>query len=456
MANHYVREGAGGSADGSDWTNAWVTLPAALTRGDTYYIADGTYTGYDFDDALDGTTYIYIKKATAADHGTETGWDSAYGDGQAAFARAGDSVWVVLRGYYVFDGGGGGGPSAWTTGHGFCLSKPNAGHLIDLRGPDWYRDPLPDYLDFSHIELYGGGQDGELAINGIYHQSQTGNPINTKFGPANVTISYCYLHEFGVASWPINTYQCTNWLYEYNYMTKNTSTELSHSEGWQDKGSDDMVVRFNRFDEIEGTAVIALKRNDKMTNVRWGVYGNLFWYPADYARSGVGGQGVFGDARGDDQVHLDDWDDFTCTDCLFYNNTIVRMPDLNSGLFFPIGSGNVAYNNIWYNCYLSGTSTPNVAFTSIENEVTHNYNIYINSLAATQTPGANDIESEDDVFINIATCDLHLSGATVAGMTLSTPYNTDLDGETRGADGTWDRGAYEYDSGVNPWVMIYG
>ncbi len=69
--------------DGSDWINAYTSLPAYLTRGHTYYVADGSYGTYTFDDADSGTTYIYIKKATAADHGTETEWDSSYGDGSA-------------------------------------------------------------------------------------------------------------------------------------------------------------------------------------------------------------------------------------------------------------------------------------------------------------------------------------------------------------------------------------
>jgi len=41
-ANHYVRAGATGAGDGSDWENAYTQLPPNLVRGDTYYIADGT------------------------------------------------------------------------------------------------------------------------------------------------------------------------------------------------------------------------------------------------------------------------------------------------------------------------------------------------------------------------------------------------------------------------------
>jgi hypothetical protein len=57
-----------------------------LTRGDTYYIADGSYVTYIFDDVASGSLVITIKKATVADHGTETGWLDTYGDGQAVFA----------------------------------------------------------------------------------------------------------------------------------------------------------------------------------------------------------------------------------------------------------------------------------------------------------------------------------------------------------------------------------
>src|SRR3989304_8100596 len=47
-ASHYVRSGASGSGNGSDWTNAYTTLPSSLIRGDVYYVAGGTYSGRTF------------------------------------------------------------------------------------------------------------------------------------------------------------------------------------------------------------------------------------------------------------------------------------------------------------------------------------------------------------------------------------------------------------------------
>src|SRR6478672_8702003 len=75
-ATHYVRQGASGTGTGDDWTNAYPNLPGTLTRGDTYYVADGSYGNPVFDDPESGTLVITIKKATITDHGTDTGWQA--------------------------------------------------------------------------------------------------------------------------------------------------------------------------------------------------------------------------------------------------------------------------------------------------------------------------------------------------------------------------------------------
>jgi hypothetical protein len=84
-ANHYVRSGAIGLNNGSDWANAYTSLPTSLIRGDTYYIADGSYSGKNFNTPVAGAQLITIKKAIESDHGTDVGWSSTYGDGQAVF-----------------------------------------------------------------------------------------------------------------------------------------------------------------------------------------------------------------------------------------------------------------------------------------------------------------------------------------------------------------------------------
>ena len=55
-----------------------------------------------------------------------------------------------------------------------------------------------------------------------------------------------------------------------------------------------------------------------------------------------------------------------------------------------------------------------------------------------------------DPFDDAPNGDFHLSAGTDAGTDVGSPYDTDPDGETRGADGIWDRGAYEYDNSGDP------
>src|SRR5262249_5109060 len=98
---HFVRAGATGSGDGSDWTNAFTDLPASLVRGDTYYVADGTYSKYTFDDPASGSDSITVLKATASAHGTDTGWQAGYGDGSATFGPL-----DIRTDYTVMDGQG--------------------------------------------------------------------------------------------------------------------------------------------------------------------------------------------------------------------------------------------------------------------------------------------------------------------------------------------------------------
>ena len=55
-----------------------------------------------------------------------------------------------------------------------------------------------------------------------------------------------------------------------------------------------------------------------------------------------------------------------------------------------------------------------------------------------------------DPFINSAAGDFRLLAGTAAGIALPSPYNLDMNGNVRGADGTWDRGAFEFVSGSSP------
>src|ERR1035437_5208056 len=75
-ACHVVTPAGSGSHTGADWSNAFTDLPGTLTRGDIYYLADGTYANYTFNTSVSGTTTVEIRKAQASDHCTATGWNT--------------------------------------------------------------------------------------------------------------------------------------------------------------------------------------------------------------------------------------------------------------------------------------------------------------------------------------------------------------------------------------------
>src|SRR3989304_3493725 len=80
-ATLYVRDGGtSGSCTGWATANACDQLTTAISvgsAGDTIWVADGTYTAPTINKG------VTITKATATAHGTDTGWLSTYGDGQA-------------------------------------------------------------------------------------------------------------------------------------------------------------------------------------------------------------------------------------------------------------------------------------------------------------------------------------------------------------------------------------
>src|SRR4051812_40389423 len=116
-ANHFIRAGAAGTGSGADWANAYphfsgACAPGFPVRGDTYYVAGETYTAPKFSVPESGTAVIIIKGATAADHGTSTGWLATYGVdvSQATFkfssygSYPGNAAIYISSSYWVFDG----------------------------------------------------------------------------------------------------------------------------------------------------------------------------------------------------------------------------------------------------------------------------------------------------------------------------------------------------------------
>lgn len=110
-ACHAVGPKATGTGSGADWNDS-ETMPSSFTRGDIYYLMDGTYSSLTVSTAVSGSTLITFKKAQSYDYGRSSdgcsndisaGWNaSTMGAAQAKFP----SLTLNNTSYLVFNGNG--------------------------------------------------------------------------------------------------------------------------------------------------------------------------------------------------------------------------------------------------------------------------------------------------------------------------------------------------------------
>jgi hypothetical protein len=409
----YVRPGATGRNDGSDWANAYTGLPASLVRGGTYYLADGSYGSQVFSDANSGTAVISIRKATEADHGTNVGWSSTYGRGQAIF-----SDWSIHTDYYAFEGQrrNANWYSGATSEYGIKVAGAGPVRLDDGGGAGG------DNLTFRNIDFQGGGRDTGSGDDVIY--GLTGN--------SDITFQNCALHDSDRTIFLMRG-NWRNLFVDHSYMARNTSTPSIHGELLSMTDSTDVVWSNNVMEDIEGTGFIVGINGGVAQN--WRIFGNVATHTAEY-RAGTGRKGGNNvGVTGFVFIANDASNDNTGNNFFVYNNTIVDVVGTWSGVVIQKGTGNEVRNNVWYNSVR--TATTGIA------AVSHNW--YYN----TQSDGDGTkskvvCTGGCDIFASKDAKDYRLKVPTAAGQPLSAPMNIDPNGAVRGADGNWDRGAFEY------------
>jgi len=399
-ANHYVRSDAKGNGSGSDWTNAFKALPATLVRGDTYYIADGSYGGVEFDNSANGTQYITIKKAIETDHGTDLGWQFSYGDGQAEF----NGRMYFSQPYYHIDGQVGKNNSD----HGIYIHQTSlspGGKCIDIRNTH--------HIIIRHVEAEHAGMDMEGGNNA---------DIIYMIGSNNLTFQYIYAHDVTrVIVFARSTQYVT---FDRCYFERCQNNVGIHGEGvsWDNSGELHLTFKFCVFKDIEGMGVIVIGLDHSSFHSEIDIYGNVFYttIPVKYTCT----DGVVTSCGGN-----------SVSNARFYNNSIIGISSPWNAVGIVLwnsGSNNVAYNNLIYNLGKQGS------WSNCE----HDYNLYYN--AGNQTEAHMQI-GVAELFMDINSYDFRLKSATRAGTELQSPYNEDLDGNSRGEDEIWDRGAFEYD-----------
>ena len=382
----YIRDGSTGN--GSDWAQALDELPATLVRGDTYWIADGVYAGRTFSTPPSTTMLITIKKATAVDHGTTSGWLDSYGDGQAAFGNI-----EIESDYWIMDGNS-------VPNYGFKISSSSIGQL--------------------RIGRKAGGGIDHVTIRSVTIRCagsgvQNSGGISTYWACSDLTFEH--LEVWDADGDPIATTNLLNSTFDHCYIhTRSNGGFGSHGDAWQAYGGSNVTVRNCRFN-WQGQQLFFCPTGGGTWPGRWDVYGNQF-YGGPTAGKGIHVQSVNGVTG---PIHI-------------YNNT---FNGVNVGMTLGGNTSGYVRNNIFNK--LGG----NVGFGG----TIHDFNWFGPGLS---TSGEANAQSGSDPFVNESGNDYRLRGATSPGSPLSSTYQRDPLGSVRGADGTWDRGAFEFAGAVQP------
>ena len=394
---------ATGNGSGSDWNNQAAWSSVSFVRGNEYYFADGTYTASrTLNTASSGSTFIKLCKATGSTvgscstaHGSANGWSSTYGDGQALFTTS--KAIDFESPYWILDGVVG--STNITSSFGFYFVPPT-GTASTRPVQIGANSNTAPYTQVRHIAVTCQGQSYDTDQFSIAGLSD------------NVTVSNVYLENHTVGIWANGN----NWTIQNSWFGFNSYFSANH--GVQLEMIDNYIIRNNVFTYCDPQCMEP-GGNSTTNATNASIYNNVF---ANVGPNGVA-KGVSSGAY---------------INCLFYGNTVVNsagplLYQNNEGLGY--GYGNVVVNNLIYN------SSSDVVHQSTGGAISHSYNALFNSGTLSETGGQT---GSGNPFVNSAGGDYNLSSATNAGTTLSSPYSVDIEGNIRGADGVWDRGAYEF------------
>jgi hypothetical protein len=433
----YVRAGASGAQNGTNWTDAFTTLPASLVRGATYYVADGAYNGArTFNTPESGSQFITIRKATVSNHGTSAGWQDSFGDGSADFT----GTWTMVTGYWDFDGVTGGGPgsspadwpTSWETGHGFTLTVPQGANNVYLN-----TSGTRSNLNFRHIKMVN-----QTPMNYTGTPGQGSNVFfvdNSSAHTNNVLVEYIYVPANMTV--PFHVKYANDWTIQYSYFEGNGIGNDSnfHRELWSGISNDRWIWRWNYIMNINNSAVWAFV-NDGDPAQNTDIYGNI----VDNDAFGIAGQSG---------GRMIDCDANTCTGWRFFNNTVTGWDDGCPCIVLLSGDSVVASNNLFANHPAHDYG--------VDWQATGGNNSFYKLFRAGQdvtaswanATGPNGQVLTSDPFVNYAARDLRLKAAIAVGTATNSPPGNAVDmfGNIRGGDGVWDRGALEFGgSSVTP------
>jgi hypothetical protein len=451
-ACHVVKQGGAGNQSGSNWNNALSDFPASLRRGDVYYVAAGTYRGHTFNDPDSGRQTIEIRSVTPSDHCTDVGWNGSY-VGSARFINLSknDSVFRFENDYYIINGQYRN--PDWHSGYGIIIDNRgkvacNADIELGDTRPVVVHDIMIEYVE----------------INGSHPTGDTCNEqgVRSVAGSYNEMFQYDYVHDVGGCNFFLrgnHRHSIPGWgsgdniTIQFSYISMNYSSPAVHGEGCScSEGLTNLTIRYNRWVDIEGTAVIATPSgggydSGNGDNGPWYIYGNLM-YATSTSHCKVVGM-FFA------------WDTTFVGPIYILNNTFANWVAGCNGVRNGITIGDGAHrtpmgavyvqNNLWWN---SDNIIP-LNRCPIDNgqptctSMTWDHNAYFRSDRSRGGSADRDPHkqlSTADPFVHSTEFNFQLAKDTKRGA--DTRYavpgnNVDLDGTIRGADNVWDRGAFQ-------------
>ena len=405
---HYIRAGATGNNDGSDWTNAWSNFSSVQwTRNNTYYLGGGVYVeSPSISKVISGSTLIVVKKASTADHGTDVGWNTSFETQQAII----NGTLSISSPYITVDGVSG--TDNISNSYGIKIAVQNC--AANSQGV--YIDQNEYQVNVSYVEIQQCGEDLNYSQDGVY-------AVNTQ-PTANLYLSNLYIHD-------LSRNALTLWNQANDTRIEHVWIERLHNNNSGVHGQAiqltappmrDITIRFNHFVDISGTAAVAmLGSNGNFTNIS--VYGNVFITTSNQSRYTYSPAAIYGR----DTVSTYNISSFSNSFYNIYNpnswmtnDTVVGFANKNNiyvNSVFQFPNGAISANNLYYND--SGANVPT-------NET--------GQINATQSPFVN-------APLNLSL--VSISQAVDAGASLGSIYAQDINGISRPQGNAWDIGAYE-------------
>jgi hypothetical protein len=307
----YVAPNANGS--GASWSSpAAPTVINSAAPGDLVYLAGGAYGGgLAVTASGSAQSPLIIRKATAADHGSDTGWTSAM-DAQATFS----SGWYIPGRYVTIDGNCWKPPGLPVT-FGIKIRHASGAKGIDAGGS-------PGNLTVRDVDVEGPGINASKAeADGIHF-------------PSNSLISGCAVHDTDVLlfAWKGNTGS----VFEYDLLY-NASSDIVYTGNPQSPHPDIMYSGNMLTNGIMRWCVIASVTSEgvffdkELSADNMEFYGNVFF---------------MGDVQtGSVPIEIEG----STGKVFLYHNVFV---DWNKGNYLgpniTVAAGSRIENNLWVNC----------------------------------------------------------------------------------------------------------